>query len=59
MTEQPDKPGQYRCDKCGREFGIEEAGYIGPRDREDDSCHPGQDFEYVCETCEGSNAHAD
>ena len=50
--------GEFTCDKCGRTFGIHEAGYIGPKDRDDKSCHPMQQFEYVCETCEGSNAYA-
>jgi len=58
MTEQPDEPAKFRCTKCEREFTIEEAGYIGPRDRGDESCSPTQDFEYVCETCEGSNAYS-
>ena len=47
----------FKCSKCGRDFGIEETGYIGPVDREDTSCHPAQVFEEVCCECEGSNAY--
>jgi len=48
---------EFECSKCGRNFRIEEAGYIGPKDREDNSCHGAQEFEHVCENCEGSNAY--
>jgi len=41
------------CSRCGREIeSMEEVGYLGPVDRDDDSCHPFMKFETVCVECE-------
>jgi hypothetical protein len=43
---------KFICNKCEKEFNIWEAGYIGPEDREDESCNPFVKFVYICEHCE-------
>jgi len=50
-VKEPD-PGDFVCDKCGRVVGIEDLGYLGPKDRDDKSCHPFMNFECLCIECE-------
>ncbi len=42
---------EEKCDRCGKMFDMDQIGYIGPADFEDDSCHPFMEMLTVCEGC--------
>jgi hypothetical protein len=42
----------YICEKCGKKVTVDDIGYLGPRDRASEECHPFVDFVCTCKDCE-------
>lgn len=47
---------KYECDRCHKEFSIEDIAYLGPKNRGDESCDPLMGFECVCRGCDTKEA---
>ena len=44
----------FKCDKCGKVvLEIADVGYIGPVERDDQSCNPLMTYTSLCAACEG------
>ena len=41
----------YKCDICGKDFNLEQGGYLGPNDPESEKVHLFNEFEKVCGGC--------
>lgn len=46
-----DDEGLYECDDCKKWFSVWELSYLGPMDRNDESCDPLAPYEAVCPDC--------
>ncbi len=40
----------FKCDKCNKDISIEEVGFLGPVDGNED-CHPFLEMQTLCKQC--------